>query len=69
MTFTQELYKETQSKLDYLNNILQEHKAYISGLQGKVAGLLSSKAELKLPDALSFNGYRKVVLPFSPNVG
>jgi len=59
MAFTQDLYNEIQTKLDYLNNVVQEHKAHITGLKGIIAGLPSAKVEPKLPDAPSCNGDRK----------
>ena len=64
MAFTQDLYNEIQTKLNYLNNIIQEHKGHISCLKGKITALLSTKAELKLPDPPTFTGDHKSVLPF-----
>jgi len=69
MAFIQDIYNEIQTKLDYLNNVVQEHKAHITGLEGKISGLLLAKAEPKLPDAPSFNGDRKSVLPFLAKCG
>jgi hypothetical protein len=56
MMFTQDLYNEIQMKLNYLNDIVQEHKVSISSLEGKITALLSAKAELKLPNPPTFMG-------------